>query len=331
MVDAPTTRAIGKALRFIRVSGVFYCPSELTEPWGLALPPMEDTLWFHVVTSGECTIEVEPGHPRRVRAGDLVLVPHGEGHRAWGIEPAPTPSVLDLPHDYVNERYAILRHGGGGARTDVVCGGVRLEHPAARKLIEALPRLIHIDGSEMPRSDWVHSTLGLIADETRSVRPIADAVVTRLCDILVVQAIRAWIENDPDAQTGWVRALADPHIGTVVANVVTDPGRDWTVGSMAAEAAMSRSAFSARFTELVGQTPMRYVTQLRMHHALDLLETTATTVGAVGRQLGYDSEAAFCRAFTRVVGLPPSAARARSRTLGPPSHVSDWISETARV
>jgi AraC-like DNA-binding protein len=303
---------IGEVLRFLRLSGIFYCPSELTEPWGLALPPMEDCLWFHVVTAGSCTIEVEPGQPRTVGVGDLVLVPHGAGHRAWGAEPAPTPSVLDLPHEYVNDRYAVLRHGGGGARTDVVCGGVRFDHPGARHLVAALPPLIHVEAARTPRADWLHATLGLMADETSAVRIGGDAVVSRLCDIVVIQALRSWIERDPDAQNGWIGALRDPQIGRALARIHAEPAAPWTVGSLAAEVAMSRSAFAARFTELVGEPVMRYVTRWRMLHALDHLETTDATVAAAGRLVGYDSEAAFSRAFTRLLGTPPSAARSRT-------------------
>jgi AraC-like DNA-binding protein len=310
MTEPSIAPGIGEALRFLRMSGIFYCPSELTEPWGLALPPMEDCLWFHVISAGSCTIEVE-GVETLVRTGDLVLVPHGTGHRAWGAEVAPTPSVLDLPHLYLSDRYAVLRHGGRGARTDVVCGGVRFDHPAARDLVASLPNIIHVEAARTPRSDWLHATLGLMADETREVRAGADAVVSRLCDILVIQAIRAWIEHDPAAETGWVGALRDPQIGTAIARIHADPARDWTVGSLAAEVAMSRSAFAARFTELVGEPAMRYVTRWRMYHALDLLETSDLTVAAAGRLVGYDSEAAFSRAFTRVIGTTPTAARTR--------------------
>lgn len=303
---------IGSALRFLRMSGIFYCPSELTEPWGLALPPMEDCLWFHVVTSGTCHLEVDGGDPTLINTGDLVLVPHGDGHRAWGTQPAPTPIVLDLPHEYMSERYAVLRHGGGGARTDVVCGGVRFDHPAARHLIAALPSIIHVEAARTPRSDWLHATLGLMADETRDVRLAGDAVVSRLCDILVIQAIRAWIENGQAADQGWIGALRDPQVGAVISQIHADPGRDWTVGSLASAARMSRSAFAARFTELVGEPAMRYVTRWRMYHALDILETTDSTVAAAGRHVGYDSEAAFSRAFTRVIGSTPTVARLRT-------------------
>ncbi len=300
--------AIGEALRFVQMSGIFYCPSELTEPWGLELPPMPDCVWFHVVTEGEANIEVN-GDTCRVRAGDLVLIPHGNGHRAWGTQPAPTPSVFSLPHDYYSDQYALLRHGGGGERTHVVCGGIRFDHPAARHLIEALPAMIHIEASRSTRADWMQATLELMAEETRYVRPGSEAVISRLCDIVVIQAIRTWIERDPAAQTGWLGALRDEHVGAAIAGIHADPAHDWTVATLADEATMSRSAFAARFTELVGESAMRYVTRWRMHVALELLRNGDSTVAAAAAEVGYDSEAAFSRAFKRVTGSTPRAAR----------------------
>ena len=305
VTDTPVA-ALDETLRFVQMSGMFYCPSELTEPWGLTLPPTPDCVWFHVVTAGAGTVAVDSGERTTMRTGDLVLVPHGTGHSAFGAEPAPTPSVFDLPHEYESEHYGVLRHGGGGALTRVVCGGVRFEHPAARQLVGALPPIIKIEYTPGTPNDWMRSTLDLLADETLHPRPGSHAVVSRLCDVLVIQAIRAWIERDPAAQTGWLGALRDPQIGRVIAALHADPGRVWTLRAMAAEASMSRSAFAARFTALVGEPAMQYVTRWRMHVALDLLQRGGT-VAAVARDVGYDSEAAFSRAFRRTMGSPPRA------------------------
>jgi AraC-like DNA-binding protein len=308
----PPIAPLGEALRCVQVSGVFYCPSELSEPWGVELPPMDDCVWFHAVIEGTCTLEVD-GRTQEIRAGDLIVIPHGSGHRAWGAEPAPTPSVFDLPHDHVNEQYAVLRHGGGGAMTRLVCGGVRLHHPAARQLIDALPAVIHTEPAGSARSDWIWSTLELIAEETRTVRPGGEAVVSRLCDIVVIQAIRSWMERDPSARVGWLGALRDPQVGGAIAAIHADPAGDWTVASLAEVAAMSRSAFSSRFTDLVGESAMRYVARWRMAVAADLLADGNATVAGAAAAVGYDSEAAFSRAFKRVTGANPRESK-RSRT-----------------
>jgi len=309
VLEAPTVSPVGEALRHVRMSGVFYCPSELTEPWGLMLPPMENCLWFHMVTSGSCTVEVDGHEPLLARSGDLVLMSQGLGHRAWGRERVSTPNVLDLPHEEVSERYARLRYGGGGDPTYLVCGGVRFDHPTARHLVASLPAIIHIESRNSLRGDWMRATLDLMADETRQVHPGSEAVVSRLCDIIVIQAIRTWIERDPAARTGWLGALHDPGLGAAIASIHAEPARRWTVGLLAERAAMSRSAFAARFTEIVGEPVMGYVTRWRMYHAVDLLESGGHTVAVVAAEVGYESEAAFSRAFKRIMGRPPATFR----------------------
>ena len=161
-----------------------------------------------------------------------------------------------------------------------------------------------------------------IGSQARALRPGGEAVITRLGDILVIQAIRSWIEHDQGERTGWLGALRDPQIGRAIALIHTRPAHEWTVASLAAEVAMSRSTFAARFTQLVGEPAMRYVTRWRMLHALDVLESSDATVAAVARSVGYDSEAAFSRAFTRIMGQPPSVARASVPL--PSLHVDSW-------
>lgn len=303
---------LGEALHFLRMSGTFYGRSELTAPWGLWLPPMDGCIWFHVVTSGSCWLEVEGREPLALRPGDFALVPHGEGHRLWSEQGVPTPTVTELPQDYVSDRYSILRYGGGGAAVSLVCGAVRCDHPAARDLIALLPRTIHLDASSSaPHTEWMHSSLRFMAAEARALRPGGETVITRLSDVLVIQAIRSWIEHDPAARTGWLGALHDPQIGRALTLVHRDPSRDWTVASLAAELSMSRSAFAARFTQLVGEPAMQYVTRWRMHVAIDRLREDGVTVSQLAGRLGYRSEAAFSRAFKRIVGVPPGAIRRR--------------------
>lgn len=300
---------VGEALHVLRMSGTFYCRSELTEPWGFTLPPMPGCLWFHVITSGAGLLEAGGAHPQPLRQGDLVLVPRGEGHALRSGVDAAAPSILAVPHDLVDDRYALLRQGGGGALTTMVCGAVRFDHPAARTLVGLLPDLVHVPVS--PLTERLQDTLRLIALEVDELRPGGEAVLTRLADVLVIQAIRSWLAGEQAARTGWLAALADPQIGRALTLVHRDPAREWTVGALAAEVAMSRSAFAARFTELVGEPAMAYVTRWRMHVALDRLGSADVTVARLAAELGYRSEAAFSRAFTRVVGEPPSAARRR--------------------
>lgn len=303
---------LGEALHFLRMSGTFYCRSELTAPWALALPPRKGCLSFHVVTSGRCWLEAEGEGPRRLEPGDLALVPHGEGHRLSSEPGTPAPRIDALRHERVSERYAILRHGGGGTPTGLVCGAVRFDHPAAHQLVGLLPRVIHVEAATSPHlamADWMQSTLRLMAVEAKELRPGGETVITRLADILVIQAIRSWLERDPAARTGWLGALQDAQIGRAIALVHREPARPWTVASLASEVAMSRSGFAARFTELVGEPAMQYVTRWRMHLALTWLKEDHAALGEMAARLGYRSEAAFSRAFKRFMGVSPGAAR----------------------
>lgn len=305
---------LGEALHFLRMSGTFYCRSELTAPWGLALPAMPGCLWFHVVTSGRASLVGgvdDPSDDVVLQPGDLALIPHGAGHRLASASGVATPRLEDLAEEKVSERYGVLRHGGGGTPTTLICGVVRFDHPAAHHLVSLLPPRIHVEPSEAHDAEWMQSTLRLMAAEARTLRPGGETVITRLADILVIQAIRSWMRSDPAARTGWLGALHDEQIGRALTLVHRDPVRAWTVASLAAEVAMSRSAFAARFTELVGEPAMHYVTRWRMQVARAALREEGAAIGELAGRLGYQSEAAFSRAFKRVTGVSPGAVRRR--------------------
>jgi AraC-like DNA-binding protein len=305
----PEVEPIGEALHLLRMSGIFYSRNEFTAPWALVLPPMKDSLIFHVVTSGHCWLEVEGAPHRLLREGDLSLVPHGEGHRLASRPGVPGVGLFDLPREYASERYEVLRFGGDGEAVTLFCGAVRFDHPAARHLVNLLPRTITVDAADSLQTDWIQGTVRFMAAEARELRPGGETIVTRLADVLVIQAIRSWIERDAAAQTGWLGALRDPQVGRAIALIHREPAHSWTVARLAFEVAMSRSAFSARFTELVGESPMHYVSRWRMHVALTLLDDGGVSLGELAIRLGYQSEAAFSRAFKRIIGISPGAAR----------------------
>jgi AraC-like DNA-binding protein len=302
---------LGEALHHLRLSGVFYCRSELTAPWGITLPPLPGYLWFHVVTSGAFELEAGEEEWVTLHPGDLSLVTHGAGHVLRSDPEAPAPGILELEREEVSDRYEILRHGGGGIQTLLICGAVRFDDPAARNFVAALPDLIRIEALRAAGMEGVQGTLGLIAAEAMHPRPGGEAVITRLSDVLVIQAIRAWMDADPAARTGWLGALRDPEIGRALALIHRDPAQPWTVASLAREVAMSRSAFAARFTALVGEPVMQYLTRHRMGVAVTALSDDGATVAELADRLGYRSQAAFARAFKRVVGVAPGAIKRR--------------------
>ncbi|WP_324275457.1 AraC family transcriptional regulator [Blastococcus brunescens] len=290
--------------------GTFYCRAEASAPWGVEMPAILGCMSFHVVVEGGCRLEVA-GAVHELRAGALALVPHGRGHVLRSGPGAAVAGRADvLPQEYLGEHYSVLRLPGGGATSRLVCGVVEPERAGAAHLLDLLPPVLVVESRDTGLGGWLTVLLGMIADEVREDRPGAEAVVTRLADVIVVQAIRGWLDTGGTGP-GWLRALRDPQVGRAVSLVHREPGGPWTLDRLAREARMSRSAFAARFTELAGEPALRYVTRWRMHLATVALGRGAR-VGELARQLGYDSEAAFARAYKRVVGVSPGSVRARA-------------------
>lgn len=304
---------LGEALHFLRMSGSYYARCEFSAPWALELPAFPGTLMFHVVTSGSCTMVVPGAEPRALRPGGLALVPHGQGHRLESEATVPGIGLFEVPREEVSDRYELLRIDGGGDPVTLICGVVRFDHPAGRYLMGILPRLIVLDSDTPLQQEWLQSTVRLMAHEARTLLPGGETVITRLADVLVIQAIRSWLEGDPEARAGWLGAMRDPQIGRAINHIHRSPGQEWTVARLAHEVAMSRSAFSARFTNLVGEPPMQYVARWRMLVARSMLAEGTAALAEIADKLGYRSEAAFSRAFKRETGMSPGAARATAR------------------
>jgi AraC-like DNA-binding protein len=300
-----TVPAVADALRHVTITGVFYCPSFLREPWGGTLPPTPSCVWFHAVTTGHCVLDVE-GERYEMHPGDLALVPHGTGHRVHAGSATEFPNIPDLPHEHHSENYAVLRAGGDGALTELVCGGLRLEHPIARRLLDALPPVVHVRAT---RRSALGATLDLLAEEVQGHAVGSEAVISRLCDVVVIQAIREWVASDEAADSAWLRAMSDERLGPALAALHADPSAPWTTAALASRAAMSRSAFAARFSEVLGQPVMGYLTDVRMQMAVDMLHRGDRTVADIASAVGYESDASFGRAFKRRTGGSPRQAR----------------------
>ncbi len=300
---------LGEALHLLKLTGTFYCRSVLTEPWGVELPPFEDCMMFHIITSGHCWLKVEDDAPVLLQQGSLVLLPHGLGHKILSAEQQETTPLFDIPVETVSERFEVMRFGGGGEMTQLTCGVVRFDHVAGEELIKFLPRVMHINTWSEEEDSWLQSTLRFIAREARELRTGGETVITHLADILIIQAIRSWLDGAPQTHTGWLAALRDRQIGRALAAIHRNPEFYWTVNSLAKEVGMSRSGFSARFSEIVGESAMRYLTRWRMQLARIQLKNSSDPLIVLAEKLGYQSEAAFCRAFKRVFGVSPGSMR----------------------
>jgi AraC-like DNA-binding protein len=306
---APFNDPLGETLHMLRLTGTLYCRSELTAPWGVDLPPFEGCMMFHVVTAGRCWLEVEGEEPRLLQQGSLALVPHGHGHCVRSDATADAKPLFEIPVEKVSDRYEIMRYGGAGELTQLTCGVVRFDHVAAQQLIALLPRVLQIDTWDDEDGSWLQSTLRFISREARTLRPGGETVITHLADILIIQAIRSWIDSAPEADSGWLAALRDDQVGSALAAIHREPDKNWTVAMLAKAVGMSRSGFSARFTHLVGEPAMRYLTRWRMQLARLQLQETSEPLVVLADRLGYRSEAAFCRAFKREFGVAPGSVR----------------------
>ncbi len=305
----PSTDPLGEALHLLRLTGSIYARSELTAPWGIDLPALEGHMMFHIVTAGRCWLEADGNEPRLLERGSLTLVPHGLGHRLVDECGRESVDFFDLPVERITDRYEYLRFGGDGEECRLICVVVRFDHVAAERLVDALPPVLHMDVWESGDDRWLTDTLRFIAREAEALRPGGETVITRLADILVIQMVRRWIETEADVDTGWLAALRDDQLGRAIAAMHREPGAAWTLESLARTAAMSRSVFAGRFTEVVGEPAMRYLTRWRLQLARAALREDSDPVGAVAQRFGYRSEAAFCRAFKREFGVSPGSDR----------------------
>ncbi|MEO0625009.1 MAG: AraC family transcriptional regulator [Pseudomonadota bacterium] len=313
LLAQPVGDPLGEILHLLKLTGTFYCQSRLRAPWGVAIPGFPDLMSFTVVIGGRCWLTVGEGEPFPLEKCDLVLTTSGAPVSFRSDLDTPLKTLEELPIKKVTELYETLDYGGVGAETSLMYGLMRIDHAASGLLLALLPDVLKIDPWEEDAGGWLQGTLQFIAREARELRPGGETVITRLADVVVIEAIRRWLNSAPEADRGWLKAVRDPQIGRSIVAVHRAPSEPWTVESLARVAGMSRSAFSARFTSLVGTPAMQYLVTWRMHLARRQLLETELPIAAVAADIGYQSEPAFNRAFKRVFGLPPGQVR-RLRT-----------------
>ncbi|MEM8640614.1 MAG: AraC family transcriptional regulator [Cyanobacteria bacterium P01_G01_bin.54] len=312
----PPCDPLGEVLHLLRLTGTLHCRAELTAPWGLDVPPIEDCMVLEIVNAGRCWLEVAGEAPRELREGSLVLLPHGTAHTLRSAVDAATEPLFEIPVAKISDRYEMMCYGGGGDFTQVTAGVVRVDRAAVGNLLALFPLVLQIDAWD-DESGWLQSTLRFITREARALKPGGETVITRLTDVLIIQLIRTWVDTVVDSASdaksgsnqGWLAALRDEAIGSALVLIHREPQHPWTVASLARAVNLSRSAFSARFTARVGQPALSYLTQWRMQLAHNLLQETALPLSALAEQVGYESEVAFSRAFKRVHGVPPGSVR----------------------
>jgi AraC-like DNA-binding protein len=302
------TDPLTEVLRDLRLESSFYARSELRGPWGLSFS-VKDGPSFHMIVTGRCWLRID-AERIPLGTGDLLLLPQGDEHQLADPPEGAAIPLAALPSERVGQNAALLCHGGNGEQALLICGGVRFAGPIAHPLLELLSRVLLLLREELEGvHDWLDATLMMLGAEALSLRAGSAAVMTRLADILVLQAIRAWLERDEDRRLGWLGALGDPDIGRVLALIHRRAEEPWSVASLAKEVHLSRSVFAERFSRLVGMSPMQYVTRWRMYLASSWIREEHMSASEAAYRLGYSSEAAFSRAFKRHLQVPPGVFR----------------------
>lgn len=305
--DAPDP--ISEYLRLIRIRSTVYCRSIMRAPWGFGVEAHGSPA-FHVVTAGSCWLEVD-GDPEQLLldTGDLVILPAGPRHWLRDEPHTMAPELEDILRDSPPGERSRLRLGGNGRPAELLCGGFTLEGGNAHPVLRALPAAVRIRGVGGRPVSWLAATLDLLNAEAASDAPGSEEVASRLADALLTQALRVALAELQSTDAVCVRALRDPQIAAAIGLVHRQRDRAWTVGEVACEVGLSRSAFAARFRHLVGESPKRYITRTRLAHAAALLRNAEVPIAEIAARAGYASEFSFGKAFKRTFGIAPGAYR----------------------
>jgi AraC-like DNA-binding protein len=354
---------LSELLRVVRLRGAFFYYVDGVSPWVAEAPPareiapailpgVEHMIEYHVVTKGRCFGTLIGGPCVELHEGDVIMFPQGDAHvmssapgmRAATVDkafffspkPAQLPFVLlqkgerTLPAPSRNGADATTARldGGGAERATVVCGFLGCDARPFNPLLAALPRLLHMPGAAA-KGGWIGHFINVAVEEANVKRPGGEAVLERLSEMMFVDVVRRYLEDLPPEQTGWLAGLKDRFVGRALGLLHSRPSHHWTIDELGDAVGLSRSALHERFAELVGQPPMQYLAQWRMQVASRLLLESTLNVASIALETGYDSEAAFSRAFKRLVGVPPATWRRERRRAATATPASQPVSTTA--
>jgi len=308
-------------LQSVRLEGAVYIDAEFTAPWcirgkyGLAnvkdrLGGAEHVLYFHHLIDGACKVRLaDGGDVIDVAAGDLVLFPQDDRHvMGSDLHIAPMDTDRLAPED-ADAALLRFRHGGGGAATRFVCGYLACSRSMCRPLFDGLPRVLRVPIGDGQASSLVRELLQAGVRESSALQPGAQSMLAKLAELMLVEAMRRYVDTLPPDGRGWLAGMRDPHVGRALALLHEAPMRPWTVDTLAREVAMSRSALAERFTALVGEPPIQYLKRWRLALAARTLRAGDEAISRIAERSGYESEATFSRAFRREFGMPPATWR----------------------
>lgn len=329
---------LSDVLRVVRLSGSVFFIGEFSAPWAIdepnpeelaafGIPSAECVVLFHFLAEGECYFEAKGLPPVRLESGDVIIFPQADPHRMCSQPGGGCPPTKPVFSSGSAPRLGEIVAGGGGKRSRFICGYLSCDQ-TFNPLLGALPNILVVrsrddyaaveaidrNGLRPTRvsqgsSTWLSTTLKFTMHEARSGRPGNGAMLGRLTELMFVEILRQYMHQLPADHSGWLAGLNDPQAGKALRLMHAEPARNWTVDELARESGISRSALAQRFTDLIGESPMRYLSGWRIQLAKLMLRDYGHTIQQVAERVGYESEAAFNRAFKRAVGLPPAAWR----------------------
>jgi len=316
--------ALSETLRVVRLVGAIFIQARFTAPWCYQSPSAdsaapflepgaERVVIFHLITEGECYVELGDEAPVHLVAGDAVLFPQGHAHRMCS-QPGLPPAKGARLDEVLARRPRILSYGGGGATTRLVCGYLACDARLARMLLAGLPALVRVNVRGSNAGSWLEASVRYALAEVRSPRPGGAGVLAKLSEVLFIEVLRLYMNEQGAARTGWLAGLGDRVVGTALNALHERPAQAWTLEDLARTAGTSRSVLAERFQQLVGSAPMQYLTQWRMLLAANLLCRSNAPLARIAEDVGYQTDTAFSRAFRREFGAPPAAWR-RSRSV----------------
>jgi AraC-like DNA-binding protein len=311
--------ALSETLRVVRLVGAIFIHGRFTAPWcyqsphadaaaPLLEPTAERVVIFHMITEGECYVELEGQPPMRLVAGDAVIFPQGHAHR-MNSEPGLAPASGARLDEVLSRRPRLLAYGGGGATTRLVCGYLACDARLARMLLAGLPPIVRVSVRGSNAGMWLEASLRYALAEARSPRPGGAGVLAKLAEVLFIEVLRLYMNEQSEGRTGWLAGVNDRIVGAALRSMHTHPAQPWTLEELARAAGTSRSVLAERFQQLVGSSPMQYLGQWRMLLATNLLCRSNAPLARIAEEVGYQTDTAFSRAFRREHGLPPAAWR----------------------
>jgi AraC-like DNA-binding protein len=317
--------AFSEVLSGVRLKGAMFFSAEFSAPWRISTPHSRDLastlepgalhmVIYHLVVDGSARARLDGGPDVELSSGDIVVFPHGDPHQLSGGSGTDATVSTEVFQKIVTRDLSPMHAGGGGATTRFVCGYLTCDPLLCGPILESLPAMLKVNVRTDRSGHWLEHSILHLVEEAASDRAGSDAMLAKLSEALFVDTLRRYVTGLPEQTTGWLAGARDPLVGKSLALLHRRPSHPWTIAELAAEVGLSRSALVERFTRYLSEPPIAYVTGWRLRLAAQALTSTSKGVADIAADVGYESEAAFNRAFKRVFGAPPAQYRRQSRT-----------------